>query len=89
MSHKTSKGHSRRQREGYFDRIVVGRGIDIGCGDDPMTLQALRHPQRAEGRLRRLPLPPRRLARPQRLRSHRLAGRAPPQRAGVDRAFMG
>jgi SAM-dependent methyltransferase len=37
MSHETSKAHSRRTREGYFNWIFVGRGIDIGCGDDPVT----------------------------------------------------
>jgi SAM-dependent methyltransferase len=37
MSQETGKARSRRQREGYFDWIFVGRGIDIGCGDDPVT----------------------------------------------------
>lgn len=34
---ESSKARARRQREGYFDRFLVGEGIDIGCGDDPVT----------------------------------------------------
>jgi SAM-dependent methyltransferase len=37
MSKETSKASTRRRREGYFDTVFVGRGIDIGCGDDPVT----------------------------------------------------
>lgn len=34
---ESSKAHSRRLREGYFDSVFVGVGIDIGCGTDPVT----------------------------------------------------
>lgn len=37
MASESSKAHDRRVREGVFDRLLVGRGIDIGCGDDPVT----------------------------------------------------
>jgi SAM-dependent methyltransferase len=37
MGNEISKTHERRLREGYFDTVFVGRGIDIGCGDDPVT----------------------------------------------------
>ncbi len=37
MGQETSKAFARRQGEGYFERVLVGRGIDIGCGDDPVT----------------------------------------------------
>jgi len=37
VSHETSKANVRRRREGYFDRVFEGHGIDIGCGDDPVT----------------------------------------------------
>jgi SAM-dependent methyltransferase len=37
MGKETSKAHARRLREGYFQTVFVGRGIDIGCGDDPAT----------------------------------------------------
>ena len=33
---ETSKCHSRRLQEGHFDRYLIGTGIDIGCGDDPL-----------------------------------------------------
>jgi len=33
---ETSKAYSRRKRDGFFD-LLRGRGIDIGCGDDPVT----------------------------------------------------
>ena len=36
MSYETSKASPRRRREGYFDRFFMGRGIDIGAGDDPI-----------------------------------------------------
>jgi hypothetical protein len=41
MGKETRKAFARRQREGYFDRIFVGEGIDIGCGDDPVTPDCL------------------------------------------------
>src|SRR2546421_2611378 len=37
MGQETSKANSRRIAEGYFERYLVGHGIDIGCGDDPIT----------------------------------------------------
>lgn len=36
VSKETSKAYQRRLREGYFDTIFRGRGIDIGCSDDPV-----------------------------------------------------
>jgi SAM-dependent methyltransferase len=41
MSKETCKTRERRRREGYFDRLFVGDGIDIGCGDDPVTPDCL------------------------------------------------
>jgi SAM-dependent methyltransferase len=32
----TSQAHERRTREGYFQKYFVGKGIDIGCGADPL-----------------------------------------------------
>lgn len=37
MGSESGKAYARRLREGYFERIFVGQGIDIGCGDDPVT----------------------------------------------------
>jgi SAM-dependent methyltransferase len=34
---ETSKAWQRRMREGFFEKYLQGRGIDIGCGDDPVT----------------------------------------------------
>lgn len=34
---ETSKNAPRRIRELIFDRYMQGRGIDIGCGNDPVT----------------------------------------------------
>lgn len=34
---ETSKRHASRQASGWFERYLVGEGIDIGCGDDPVT----------------------------------------------------
>lgn len=34
---ETSKAHKRRLAEGFYDKYLVGKGIDIGCGDDPIT----------------------------------------------------
>jgi SAM-dependent methyltransferase len=33
----TTAARPRRRRSGYFRTIFVGRGIDIGCGIDPVT----------------------------------------------------
>lgn len=41
MGHESSKSRERRERDGYFERYLVGRGIDIGCGDDPVTPDCL------------------------------------------------
>lgn len=37
MGYETSKARPRRERDGYFSRYFVGKGIDIGCLDDPVT----------------------------------------------------
>ena len=42
MGRETSKAHARRLRDGTFDRYLTGRGLDIGCGDDPITPDCLR-----------------------------------------------
>jgi SAM-dependent methyltransferase len=41
MGNETGKAYTRRLREGYFDTIFVGSGIDIGCGNDPVTPDCL------------------------------------------------
>lgn len=41
MTRETSKASTRRCREGYFDKYLAGDGIDIGCGDDPVTADCL------------------------------------------------
>lgn len=53
MGRETGKAYARRLRDGYFDRYLVGRGIDIGCGDDPVTPDCLRW-DRPEGDAARL-----------------------------------
>lgn len=35
---ETSKAHARRAREGFFEAYCQGEGLDIGCGDDPLTM---------------------------------------------------
>lgn len=42
MSGESRKARARREREGYFAWLFVGQGIDIGCGDDPVTDDGLR-----------------------------------------------
>lgn len=37
MSNESAKAAERRTREGYFSKYLVGCGIDIGCGTDPVT----------------------------------------------------
>jgi DNA-binding CsgD family transcriptional regulator len=54
MGRETSKALPRRVRDHYFDRYLVGAGIDIGCGDDPLTPDCLRW-DRAEGDAATLP----------------------------------
>lgn len=34
---ETSKVRTRREAEGWFSRYIQGKGIDIGCGNDPLT----------------------------------------------------
>lgn len=41
MSDELSKTHARRHREGYLDTVLVGAGIDIRCGLDPVTPDCL------------------------------------------------
>jgi SAM-dependent methyltransferase len=42
MGKETSKAYLRRVREGCFQTVFVGRGIDIGCGEDPVTPDCLK-----------------------------------------------
>jgi SAM-dependent methyltransferase len=42
MGWESRKAHGRRWREGYFETVFVGRGIDIGCGEDPVTPDCVR-----------------------------------------------
>lgn len=37
MGQESRKAYPRRLAEGYFHKLFVGQGIDIGCGDDPVT----------------------------------------------------
>jgi SAM-dependent methyltransferase len=37
----TSQAHERRTREGYFQKYFVGKGIDIGCGADPLLADSV------------------------------------------------
>lgn len=39
---ETSKARPRRIREGFFDRFITGKGIDVGCGNDPVTLECIK-----------------------------------------------
>jgi SAM-dependent methyltransferase len=34
---ETAKARERRLASGFFDEYVKGRGLDIGCGNDPLT----------------------------------------------------
>lgn len=54
MGRETSKAHARRLAEGYFRTVFVGQGIDIGCGDDPVTPDCL-HWDREQGDAAALP----------------------------------
>jgi len=51
---ETAKAYERRLREGYFEHVFVGSGIDIGCGDDPVTPDCL-HWDKAQGDAQTLP----------------------------------
>jgi SAM-dependent methyltransferase len=42
MGSESGKARERREREGYFQRYLVGDGIDIGCGNDPVTDDCMR-----------------------------------------------
>ncbi len=33
---ETRKARNRRIKEGFFDKYCLGKGLDIGCGDDPL-----------------------------------------------------
>ena len=58
MGCETSKAYRRRVRDGYFERILAGHGIDIGCGDDPITADCV-HWDREQGDASTLPgIPP-------------------------------
>lgn len=37
MSNESSKARQRRLNEGYSSKYFKGAGIDIGCGEDPLT----------------------------------------------------
>lgn len=54
MGNESSKAHARRLREGYFEQYLAGHGIDIGCGDDPVTPDCVRWDQ-AQGDAQGLP----------------------------------
>jgi SAM-dependent methyltransferase len=36
MANETAKCHDKRLRSGDFENFLMGRGIDIGCGGDPV-----------------------------------------------------
>lgn len=54
MGKESKKAFDRRVHEGYFDKVFVGNGIDIGCGDDPVTLDC-RHWDLGDGDAQELP----------------------------------
>jgi hypothetical protein len=37
MGKETAQCGGRRRRAGYFERVFVGAGIDVCCGDAPVT----------------------------------------------------
>lgn len=39
---ETIKAAARRLRERWFSRFLVGNGVDIGCGEDPVTPECAR-----------------------------------------------
>src|ERR1700745_3871055 len=39
MGRETSKCYLARYERGDFKRYLVGKGIDIGCGGDPLTVE--------------------------------------------------
>jgi hypothetical protein len=46
MGHETSKADSRGLRDVQLERVLVGQGIDLGCGDDPVTPDCLQRHRR-------------------------------------------
>jgi len=48
MTKESAKARARRVREGYFEKFLVGNGIDIGCGDDPITCECV-HWDKSQG----------------------------------------
>jgi len=54
MGKETAKAYARRLREGYFESVFVGQGIDIGCGDDPVIPDCL-HWDKTQGDAQTLP----------------------------------
>lgn len=43
MGRETSKSHDRRARNGDFKKYFQGKGLDIGCGSDPVLPTAQRY----------------------------------------------
>ena len=39
MSNETAKCQKMRKEKGHFDLYLKGKGIDIGCGDDKLTIE--------------------------------------------------
>jgi len=39
---ETSKAHARRTRENFFEKYCQGRGLDVGCGGDPIVKDVFR-----------------------------------------------
>lgn len=39
---ETAKARERRLRERFFERYLRGHGVDVGCGDDPVTPDCVR-----------------------------------------------
>jgi SAM-dependent methyltransferase len=54
MGQETSKAYARRLREGYFERLFRGCGIDVGCGEDPATPDCI-HWDKPQGDAQELP----------------------------------
>ena len=39
----TRIARERRQRDGYFEKYIKGKGADMGCGDDPVLPDSIRY----------------------------------------------
>lgn len=39
---ETQKARARRERERFFEKYIHGKGIDIGCGSDPLTQDCMK-----------------------------------------------